>query len=204
MPPYYGMVKCIDDNVGRIIEALRKRELLDRTIIVFTSDHGDLCGEHGRLNKGVPYEGSARIPFLIRRALGQDSRRNAHRRGAVLHRLSAHRDDHARRPPSQHSGRRPGRLAACWPERLRTGTTSPSFAARPESKPWLAAVSAQVQAGGQRQRRAVAVRHSERDPQELQQPGGATRTSRPIVQRRWRRSWRPYTRQHQDSVRAGA
>jgi len=35
-------------------------------VIVFTSDHGDLCGEHGRLNKGVPYEGSARIPFLIR------------------------------------------------------------------------------------------------------------------------------------------
>ncbi|HIC62749.1 MAG TPA: sulfatase, partial [Gemmatimonadetes bacterium] len=34
-------------------------------MIVFTSDHGDLCGEHGRLNKGVPYEGSARIPFLV-------------------------------------------------------------------------------------------------------------------------------------------
>ena len=65
MPPYYGMVKCIDDNVGRIIEALRKDGILEDTVIVFTSDHGDLCGEHGRLNKGVPYEGSARIPFLI-------------------------------------------------------------------------------------------------------------------------------------------
>jgi len=65
MPPYYGMVKCIDDNVGRIIEALRKEGILEDTIIVFTSDHGDLCGEHGRLNKGVPYEGSARIPFVI-------------------------------------------------------------------------------------------------------------------------------------------
>ena len=59
------MVKCIDDNVGQILDTLRERKLLDRTIIVFTSDHGDLCGEHGRLNKGVPYEGSARIPFLI-------------------------------------------------------------------------------------------------------------------------------------------
>ncbi len=65
MRNYYGMVKCIDDNVGQIIETLREQKLLDKTIIVFTSDHGDLCGEHGRLNKGVPYEGSARIPFLI-------------------------------------------------------------------------------------------------------------------------------------------
>jgi arylsulfatase A-like enzyme len=65
MPAYYGMVKCIDDNVGRILETLRRRELLERTIIVFTADHGDLCGEHGRLNKGVPYEGSAKIPFLM-------------------------------------------------------------------------------------------------------------------------------------------
>jgi arylsulfatase A-like enzyme len=65
MKPYYGMVKCIDDNVGRILDELKKQDLLDHTIIVFTSDHGDLCGEHCRLNKGVPYEGSARIPFLI-------------------------------------------------------------------------------------------------------------------------------------------
>ena len=65
MRNYYGMVKCIDDNVGKILETLRSHKLLDRTIVVFTSDHGDLCGEHGRLNKGVPYEGSARIPFLV-------------------------------------------------------------------------------------------------------------------------------------------
>jgi len=65
MPAYYGMVKCIDDNVGKLIQTLRSEEILDNTIIVFTSDHGDLCGEHGRLNKGVPYEGSARIPFII-------------------------------------------------------------------------------------------------------------------------------------------
>ena len=66
MPAYYGMVKCIDDNIGRILARLDEHGILDRTIIVFTSDHGDLCGEHGRLNKGVPYEGSARIPFLVR------------------------------------------------------------------------------------------------------------------------------------------
>lgn len=66
MRDYYGMVRCIDDNVGKLIAALRDAGVLDRTVIVFTSDHGDLCGEHGRLNKGVPYEGSARVPFLLR------------------------------------------------------------------------------------------------------------------------------------------
>ncbi len=62
---YYGMVKCIDDNVGRLIAKLKQDELLDKTLIVFTSDHGDLRGEHHRQNKGVPWEGSVRIPFLI-------------------------------------------------------------------------------------------------------------------------------------------
>ncbi len=65
MPAYYGMVKCIDDNVGRILKTLKDEGLMENTIIVFTSDHGDLCGEHCRLNKGVPYEGSARIPFIV-------------------------------------------------------------------------------------------------------------------------------------------
>ncbi len=65
MRQYYGMVKCIDDNVGKLLSTLKEEGLLDRTLIVFTADHGDLCGEHGRLNKGVPYEGSARVPFLM-------------------------------------------------------------------------------------------------------------------------------------------
>lgn len=66
MPNYFGMVKCIDDNIGRILKTLEDSDRLNDTIIVFTSDHGDLCGEHGRLNKGNPYEGSARVPFLLR------------------------------------------------------------------------------------------------------------------------------------------
>jgi arylsulfatase A-like enzyme len=65
MPQYYGMVKCIDDNVGRILAALRKHSILERTVVVFTADHGDLCGEHKKLNKGNPYEGSAKIPFIM-------------------------------------------------------------------------------------------------------------------------------------------
>jgi arylsulfatase A-like enzyme len=65
MPKYYGMVKCIDDNVGKILDCLREKGLIENTIVVFTADHGDLCGEQGRLNKGVPYEGSAKIPFIL-------------------------------------------------------------------------------------------------------------------------------------------
>jgi glucan phosphoethanolaminetransferase (alkaline phosphatase superfamily) len=38
---------------------------MERTIVVFKADHGDLRGEHHRQNKGVPYEASARIPFVI-------------------------------------------------------------------------------------------------------------------------------------------
>ncbi|MCB1093580.1 MAG: sulfatase-like hydrolase/transferase, partial [Verrucomicrobiae bacterium] len=65
MALYFGMVKCVDDNVGRLLAALRETGQLDRTIVLFTSDHGDMCGEHGRYNKGIPCEGSARIPFVI-------------------------------------------------------------------------------------------------------------------------------------------
>lgn len=65
MAHYFGMVKCIDDNVGKIIDALRATGQLERTVIVFTADHGDMCGEHGRMNKSVPFESSARIPCII-------------------------------------------------------------------------------------------------------------------------------------------
>ena len=65
MAKYFGMVKCIDDNVGKLIDFLRSEGLLDNTIVVFTSDHGDLRGEHHRHNKGVPLEASAKIPFII-------------------------------------------------------------------------------------------------------------------------------------------
>ncbi|MCB1207224.1 MAG: sulfatase [Verrucomicrobiae bacterium] len=65
MALYFGMVKCVDDNIGRLLEALRVTGQLDHTIVLFTSDHGDMCGEHGRHNKGIPCEGSARIPFVI-------------------------------------------------------------------------------------------------------------------------------------------
>jgi len=66
MAQYFGMVQCIDDNIGRLTDALKKTGQFDNTLVVFTSDHGDLCFEHDRLNKGNPYEGSARVPMIFR------------------------------------------------------------------------------------------------------------------------------------------
>ncbi|MBT7170940.1 MAG: sulfatase-like hydrolase/transferase, partial [Phycisphaerales bacterium] len=66
MKSYFGMVKCIDDNVGRIIAELKKLGIYDNTIVIFTSDHGDLCHEHGKHNKGNPLEGSAKVAFVLR------------------------------------------------------------------------------------------------------------------------------------------
>jgi len=63
---YCGEVKCIDDNVGRILDCLAEQGILDNTIVVFTTDHGDYMGEHGLLGKNQLYETAYRIPMLIR------------------------------------------------------------------------------------------------------------------------------------------
>jgi arylsulfatase A-like enzyme len=66
MSKYFGMVKCIDDNVGKLLEYLKKSGREENTLVVFTSDHGDLMGEHRRHNKGLPYETSAGVAFIMR------------------------------------------------------------------------------------------------------------------------------------------
>lgn len=66
MAKYFGMVQCLDDNIGRLLQEMNKAGRLDNTLIIMTSDHGDLCYEHDRLNKGNPYEGSARVPMILR------------------------------------------------------------------------------------------------------------------------------------------
>lgn len=63
---YAAMVSQVDDGVGRILQALKARGLYEDTMIVFTSDHGDMQGSHGLTNKGVPYELSAGIPLIVR------------------------------------------------------------------------------------------------------------------------------------------
>ncbi|HRT96602.1 MAG TPA: sulfatase-like hydrolase/transferase, partial [Planctomycetota bacterium] len=63
---YYGSVSFIDEQIGRILDALEKRGWLEDTLILFTSDHGDMTGDHHLWRKTYAYEASARIPMLIR------------------------------------------------------------------------------------------------------------------------------------------
>ncbi len=59
-------MKCIDDNVGRILRALEEKGILDETIVVLTTDHGEYMGEHGLYGKNAWYRTAYQIPFLIR------------------------------------------------------------------------------------------------------------------------------------------
>jgi arylsulfatase A-like enzyme len=64
---YYGMVKLIDDQVGRILKTLDETGKADETVIVFTADHGDMMGGHGMVWKSTSafYEEVVRVPLLI-------------------------------------------------------------------------------------------------------------------------------------------
>ncbi len=63
---YYAMVANLDDNIGRLTEAVRALGLDENTILVFTSDHGELFGAHGRRAKNIFYDEAVRVPFLVR------------------------------------------------------------------------------------------------------------------------------------------
>jgi arylsulfatase A-like enzyme len=63
---YYGAAKLIDENVGRLLTCLEELDILDDTIVVFTSDHGEYMGEHGLMGKNMIYETAHHVPFLIR------------------------------------------------------------------------------------------------------------------------------------------
>jgi len=62
---YYGMISYVDDQVGKIIEALDTTGLNQNTIVLFTSDHGDMMGERGMWYKFNPFEWSVRVPLII-------------------------------------------------------------------------------------------------------------------------------------------
>ena len=63
---YYAMIELIDDNVGRMLKALEASGQLDDTVVIFTSDHGEMLGDHGLLLKGCRfYDGLVRVPLII-------------------------------------------------------------------------------------------------------------------------------------------
>jgi arylsulfatase A-like enzyme len=63
---YLGKISLVDDCVGRLVKAMKSRGTWDNTLVVFTSDHGEMMGAHGYLTKGRFYEESARVPLVVR------------------------------------------------------------------------------------------------------------------------------------------
>ncbi len=64
---YYAMVTLIDDETRRILATLDELGLAENTLVVFTSDHGEMLGDHGLLLKGpMMYEGAVRVPLILR------------------------------------------------------------------------------------------------------------------------------------------
>ncbi len=84
---YYGAVTQVDDQIGRLLGELERLGMADNTMIVFTTDHGNMLGDRGRWFKGVMYEGSARAPLLWRGPGGAKENR-----GRVEEKLVDHTD----------------------------------------------------------------------------------------------------------------
>ena len=67
MALYYGMVSFMDEQIGRILDALDEQGLTENTLIVFTTDHGHFLGQHGLWHKGAfHYEDVLHLPFIAR------------------------------------------------------------------------------------------------------------------------------------------
>lgn len=63
---YYAMTANLDWNLGRLFQAIDDAGVRDNTLVVFTSDHGEMFGAHGRRAKNIFYEEACRIPYLMR------------------------------------------------------------------------------------------------------------------------------------------
>ncbi|WP_170950472.1 sulfatase-like hydrolase/transferase [Synechococcus sp. N32] len=63
---YYSHISALDDCLKTILRSLKKNNLDDKTIVVFTSDHGDMIFSHGLTRKLFPFEESVRVPLVIR------------------------------------------------------------------------------------------------------------------------------------------
>lgn len=66
LPGYFGSITSLDENFGRLLACLDEQGLTENTIVVLTSDHGEMMGSHRRMTKAIWYEESIGIPFLIR------------------------------------------------------------------------------------------------------------------------------------------
>lgn len=63
---YYGMVTQVDEWVGQLLDELDRKGLTKNTLVVFVTDHGEMMGDHGLNSKNKMYEGSVRVPMIMR------------------------------------------------------------------------------------------------------------------------------------------
>lgn len=63
---YLGAVTGVDENFGRILNAVKEKGLYEDTIVIFSSDHGDMMGRHNLIGKSTWYRDSFNIPFIVR------------------------------------------------------------------------------------------------------------------------------------------
>jgi arylsulfatase len=86
---YAASISFVDEQVGRILDALEQRGELENTLILFTADHGDMMGDHLLYRKTFPYEGSVNVPMIVRwpDSLGLNAKR-----GQVRQELAELRD----------------------------------------------------------------------------------------------------------------
>ena len=75
---YLANITLVDGMVGKIIAALDRAGIADNTVLVFTSEHGDMMGDHGMLEKRAFYEEASRVPLLIRVPWLSNERRDIH------------------------------------------------------------------------------------------------------------------------------
>jgi len=62
---YIASVNYIDHEIGRLLQGLRREGLLDKTLVVYTSDHGDMCLDHGMVQKHCCFEGAINVPMIF-------------------------------------------------------------------------------------------------------------------------------------------
>ena len=63
---YYGGISAVDKEFARLLKSLDDNGMTDNTIVIYTSDHGEMMGSHGHMAKQMPHEESCRVPFFIR------------------------------------------------------------------------------------------------------------------------------------------
>lgn len=72
---YYGLISELDANLGRLIQALKESGEYERTLVVFTSDHGEMLGDHWCWGKELPFDKAARVPFIVRSPVAEKAAR---------------------------------------------------------------------------------------------------------------------------------